>query len=190
MQDFPDFTTWLAESRATLDGLDALRVPLEAAVQLAASALREGRPLLVCGNGGSAADAQHITAELVGRFLRDRRGLPVICLADNAAILTAWANDAGYEDVFARQVEAYGGQGGVLFAISTSGNSGNVVRAAERARAMHLGVIGLTGAGGGRLGALCDPLLAVPVASTPLVQQAHLVLYHWFCGRLEALLAA
>jgi len=190
MMEFPDFPNWLAASRHALAGLDALQAPLEAAVGLAAAALRDGRPLLVCGNGGSAADAQHITAELVGRFLRDRRGLDVRCLADNAAVLTAWANDAGYADVFARQVEAYGSRGGVLMAISTSGNSPNVVRAAERARALGLGVIGLTGARGGALAPLCHALLAVPETSTPLVQQAHLVLYHWFCGRLEALLAA
>jgi D-sedoheptulose 7-phosphate isomerase len=190
MQEFPDFPRWLEASRAALAGLAALEAPLEAAVGLAAAALRQGRPLLVCGNGGSAADAQHITAELVGRFLRDRRGLPVICLADNAAVLTAWANDVGYDDVFARQVEAYGGRGGVLLALSTSGNSRNVVLAAERALALGLGVIGLTGAGGGALGPLCAPLLAVAETSTPLVQQAHLVLYHWFCGRLEASLAA
>lgn len=189
MTDFPDFAAWLADSRRVLDGLAPLAPTLTAAAAAIATALRAGQPLLVCGNGGSAADAQHITAELVGRFLRDRPGLPVICLADNAAVLTAWANDAGYDDVFARQVEAYGRHGGVLLALSTSGNSRNVVRAAERARAVGLLVVGLTGAGGGALGPLCDHLLAVPSSHTPLVQQAHLVLYHWLCGRIEAELA-
>ncbi|HMR31415.1 MAG TPA: SIS domain-containing protein [Geminicoccaceae bacterium] len=162
---------------------------IDGAVAAIVQALRAGRPLLVCGNGGSAADAQHITAELVGRFLRERPGLRVICLADNAAVLTAWANDYSYETVFARQVEAYGGEGAVLLGLSTSGNSPNVVAAFVRARDMGMATIALTGEGGGRLAPLTDHLLAVPSRRTPLIQQAHLCLYHYLCEAVEAAFA-
>jgi D-sedoheptulose 7-phosphate isomerase len=144
----------------------------------------------VCGNGGSAADAMHITGELVGRFLRERRALNAICLAANPAILTAWANDVDYDTVFARQVEAYGRPGGVLLALSTSGNSRNVIAALEAARAGGLTVVGLSGQGGGRMAGLCDILLDVPSTHTPEVQQVHLVLYHFLCERVEARLSA
>jgi len=108
---------------------------MDEAIAVTARALAAGRPLLVCGNGGSAADSQHIVGELVARFLRERRALKAICLASNPAVLTAWSNDYSYETVFARQVEAYGEPGGVLLGLSTSGNSPNVVRAFEAARA-------------------------------------------------------
>ncbi|MCM8738688.1 SIS domain-containing protein [Azospirillum sp. A1-3] len=162
---------------------------MTAAVECIATALAAGRPLLVCGNGGSAADAQHITGELVGRFLKERRGLKAICLSSNAAVLTAWANDYSYETVFARQVEAYAEPGGVLLGLSTSGNSANVVAAFEAARHHGMATVALTGEGGGRLAALSDVLLAVPSRSTPLIQQAHLCLYHHLCEEIEARLA-
>lgn len=161
---------------------------VEAAIAALVMALRRGAAVLVCGNGGSAADAQHITAELVGRFLRDRRALPVICLVDNAAVLTAWANDHAFDDVFARQVEAYGRPGGALIGLSTSGNSANVVAAFRAARGLGLTTVALTGAGGGRLAALADHLLAVPSTRTPLIQQVHLCIYHYLCERIEAAL--
>ncbi|MBI1321186.1 MAG: SIS domain-containing protein [Candidatus Hydrogenedens sp.] len=159
---------------------------VDAAIEAITAALVAGRPLLVCGNGGSAADAQHIAGELVGRFLKERRALPVICLAANPAVLTAWANDYSYETVFSRQVEAYGGSGGVLWGISTSGNSPNVVRAFEAARALGLTTIALTGEGGGRLAPLSDVLIAVPSRRTPEIQQVHLCLYHYICEMVEA----
>ncbi|MCG5238927.1 D-sedoheptulose-7-phosphate isomerase [Azospirillum doebereinerae] len=162
---------------------------LDAAIAAVATALGENRALLVCGNGGSASDAQHITGELVGRFLKERRGLKAICLSSNAAVLTAWANDYSYDTVFSRQVEAYGETGGVLLGISTSGNSKNVVAAFEQARAMGMITIALTGEGGGRLAALSDILLDVPSRSTPLIQQAHICLYHHLCERVETQLA-
>src|SRR5882757_1333939 len=120
------------------------------AIGLIAAALRRDRPLLICGNGGSASDAQHITGELVGRFLKERRALNAICLSANVSVLTAWANDYSYDDVFARQVDAHGTAGGVLLVISTSGNSANVVRAAQAAKRLGLPVIALTGRGGGK----------------------------------------
>ena len=162
---------------------------VDGAVAAIVAALRAGQPLLVCGNGGSAADAQHIAAELVGRFLRERRGLRVICLADNAPVLTAWANDYSYETVFSRQVEAYGAPGAVLLGLSTSGNSANVVAAFARAREMGVTTVAMTGGGGGKLAPLADHLLAVPSRSTPLIQQAHLCLYHYLCGAVERALA-
>ncbi len=162
---------------------------MEEAVAVIAAALGAGKPLLVCGNGGSAADAMHITGELVGRFLRERRALKAICLSADPAVLTAWANDYSYDTVFSRQVEAYGEAGAVLLGLSTSGNSPNVVTAFETARALGLGTVALTGEGGGRLAAVSDVVIAVPSRHTPLIQQAHLCLYHFLCQRLESLLA-
>ncbi len=186
-----DITAYLRTSAdiltATAQDLDPAR--MTQAVDLTVAALRAGKGLLVCGNGGSAADAQHITGELVGRFLKERKGLKAICLSSNAAILTAWANDYSYETVFSRQVEAYGEAGGVLLGLSTSGNSKNVVTAFEQARSMGMTTIALTGQGGGKLAALSDILLDVPSKHTPLIQQAHLCLYHYFCERVEAALA-
>jgi D-sedoheptulose 7-phosphate isomerase len=158
---------------------------MERAIDLLVQALAANLPVLVCGNGGSAADAEHITGELVGRFLHDRRALNVICLASNASVMTAWANDCGYEGVFARQVEAYGQGGGVLLAISTSGNSPSVLAAAETAGNMRLPVVSLTGEGGGKLAAFSDVLLDVPSRNTPLIQQVHVCVYHYICQRVE-----
>lgn len=187
----PDLATWLSDAEALLAttrraGLDAAT---DRAIEDTAAALRAGRPLLVCGNGGSAADAQHIVAELVGRFLADRRPFKAICLAADPAVLTAWSNDYEFETVFSRQVGAYGEPGGVLLALSTSGNSPNIVRALEAARKIGMITVGLTGAGGGAMGPLCDHLLAVPSSFTPAIQQVHLCLYHYFCARLEAILS-
>ena len=159
---------------------------IEAAVQLCLSAVRSNLPVMVCGNGGSASDAMHITGELVGRFLKERRAINAICLSSNAAIMTAWANDYSYEDIFARQIEAHGRLGGVLVAISTSGNSENVVRAAQKARDMGVPVVSLTGEGGGMLAQLSDVLLAAPSRVTPLVQQVHICIYHHLCAQIEA----
>jgi D-sedoheptulose 7-phosphate isomerase len=163
---------------------------LEGALGAAIGALQSGKPVLVCGNGGSAADAMHLTGELVGRFLLDRQPLNVICLSANPALLTAWANDHTYDTVFSRQVEAYGQPGAVLIGISTSGNSQNVVAAFEQARTMDMKTIALTGEGGGRLARLSDYLFAVPSRSTPLIQQTHVCLYHYLCRVIEQTLAA
>ena len=149
------------------------------------AALRQQKPLMVCGNGGSASDAMHITGELVGRFLKERKAINCICLTSNAAVLTAWANDYSYETVFARQVEAYGSSGGVLLGISTSGNSTNVLRAFDTARAQNVVTIAMTGEGGGRLAPLSDILIDVPSRRTPIVQQLHVCLYHYLCQKIE-----
>ncbi|MGH9629206.1 MAG: D-sedoheptulose-7-phosphate isomerase [Bryobacteraceae bacterium] len=159
------------------------------ACDVIAEALLDNKPLLVCGNGGSAADAMHITGEFVGRFLLERRALNVICLCDNAVVLTAWSNDYSYETIFARQVEAYGKSGAVLLGISTSGNSRNVVAAFEQARVLSMTTIAFTGQGGGKLASLSDHLFAVPSICAPLIQQVHVCLYHYLCQRVESALA-
>ena len=164
--------------------------PYIASIERAADVIREafasGHKLLVFGNGGSSADAQHLTAEFVGRFVAERRPLPAIALTTNQAILTAWSNDYSFDDVFARQVEALGVEGDVAFAISTSGNSPNVVNALRRARERRLWTIGVTGSGGGKMADLCDVLLAVPLTTTARVQEVHLVTYHAICAAIEA----
>ncbi|NTU76370.1 MAG: SIS domain-containing protein [Alphaproteobacteria bacterium] len=185
-------SAYLSESAEVLRAAatPSMDAEMTRAVALCVAALKGGKSVLVCGNGGSASDAMHITGELVGRFLKERKALRCICLADNPATLTAWANDYGYDSIFARQVEAYGEAGGVLIALSTSGNSKNVVQAAEKARHMGLGVLGLTGQGGGELAALCDVLLKASSAFTPHIQEAHLGFYHYLCAAIEAQMAA
>jgi D-sedoheptulose 7-phosphate isomerase len=179
-----DSAALVARTAATLDPQR-----MEQAIAATAKALQAGRPLLVCGNGGSASDSMHIAGELVGRFLKERKAFKVICLASNPAVLTAWSNDYSYDTVFARQVEAYAEPGGVLLGISTSGNSRNVTQAFELARKAGMTTIGLTGEGGGRMAPLSDILLDVPSRSTPMIQQVHVCLYHYFCETLEARLA-
>ena len=159
------------------------------ATKLIADTLKENHPFLICGNGGSASDSMHITGELVGRFLKERKALNVICLSSNPAVMTAWANDYSYEDIFARQVEAYAKTGGVLLGISTSGNSKNVVRAFEMARSMNVKTIALTGKGGGKLSGISDILIEVPSNHTPRIQEMHIMLYHYICERVEEILS-
>lgn len=150
--------------------------------------LRSGNKLLLAGNGGSASDAQHIAAELVGRFEVDRRGLPAIALTTNASQLTAISNDYGYESVFSRQLEAFGAKGDLFIGLSTSGNSGNVVAAAEVAKAQGLTVVGMTGASGGKLEALCNVCLKMPSTNTARIQEAHITVGHILCAQIEAAL--
>lgn len=158
------------------------------AVALLITALRAGGKILVLGNGGSAADAQHLAAELVGRFERERPGLPAIALTVDSSAITAIANDYGFERVFARQIEALGRAGDVAIAISTSGESANVVAGLETARARGLMTIGLCGRAGCSLCGLSDVALVVSAASTAAVQEAHLVIEHALCRALEAAL--
>ncbi len=163
----------------------ANRTALPAAAAAIAAALGGGRKVLACGNGGSAADAQHVVAELVGRFARERRAWPALALTTDTSVLTAVANDSGFDRVFARQVEAHGQAGDVLIAISTSGASPNVLRAVEAARARGLVTVGLTGRDGGELGRMSDVHLNVPSSSTPRIQEAHTTLLHVLCELVE-----
>lgn len=149
-------------------------------------ALRRGRTIFFCGNGGSAADAQHLAAELVGRYARERRGMPGIALTTDTSILSAVANDYGYERVFSRQLEALGRPGDVLYAISTSGNSRNVLLAMERAKSIGMKVIAVTGADGGRMRSLGDVLLNVPAANANHIQEMHIAVGHLLCGLAES----
>jgi D-sedoheptulose 7-phosphate isomerase len=151
-------------------------------------ALLAGGAVLVCGNGGSAAESQHLAAEMTGRFQRDRRGWPVMALTTDTSALTAIANDYGFERVFARQVEALGRSGDVLLAISTSGASPNVLAAAGTARSRGLTVIALTGPVHGALGALADVVIAAPGTTAARVQEVHLTVLHAMCDALEAAL--
>ena len=163
---------------------------MEKAATLIVDALARHRPLLICGNGGSAADALHIAGELVGRFLRERDAYNVIALPADVATLTAWSNDKSFDTVYARQVQAYGAADGVLLALSTSGNSKNIVLAAEEARRASMHVVGMTGRTGGALAQHCDVLFNVPADATPLIQQCHACLYHHLCDLVEERLAA
>lgn len=185
------FDNYLGASLAVLAETRQRLAPalVERAIAIMVDALAADKPLLICGNGGSAADSMHIAGELVGRFLKDRRALRAIALAADPAILTAWGNDVAYEDVFARQVHAYGEPGGVLLGISTSGGSKNVLAAARAAKAKGMSVISLTGQGGGLLSSLTDVLLDVPSTTTPLIQQVHICLYHYLCAEIEQRIA-
>ncbi len=149
-------------------------------------ALQNGRKVLFCGNGGSAADAQHLAAELSGRFYFDRDPLPAEALHVNTSYLTAVANDYSYEEVYGRLVKGMGQAGDILMALSTSGNSPNIVRAVEEARKKKMVIIGMTGASGGAMKELCDHLLNVPATDTPRVQECHILLGHILCELTEA----
>jgi len=147
--------------------------------------LRAGRKVLIAGNGGSAADSQHIAGEFVSRFAFDRPGLAAIALTTDTSVLTAIGNDYGYEKLFSRQVQALGVPGDVFIGISTSGKSPNVLRALEEARQKGLVTIGMTGNRGGPITSLCDHLLAVPSADTPRIQEGHIVMAHTLCLLVE-----
>lgn len=163
---------------------------IAAAARTIVDAFRSGHKLLLCGNGGSAADAQHVAGELVGRYLQERRPLPAIALTADSAVLTAIGNDYGFDRVFARQVEALARPGDVLMAISTSGSSPDVLAAVEAARKLGAKTIGLTGETGGKLTALVDLCFRVPSEETPRIQEAHIAVAHVICELVEAELVA
>ena len=147
--------------------------------------MRTGGKLLICGNGGSAADSQHMAAELAFRMGRERGALPAIALTTDTSLLTAISNDSSFDRVFARQIEAFGRAGDVLLLITTSGNSSNIVAAAQEARRVGIAIIGLLGGDGGRVAALVDQALIVPHRVTPRVQEVHLVVEHLICQLIE-----
>lgn len=184
---FQTFANYISESTKVLNDTVGYmgEEKINKAIELCVSAIKNGKSILTCGNGGSAADATHIAGELVMRFMKDRRAFRCICLSDNSGTITACANDVDYSFIFERQVEAFGDAGGVLIAISTSGNSPNVVRAVERAKIMGVNVIALTGEGGGKLAKHADVLLDIPSKQTPCIQQAHECIYHYMCGKIE-----
>ena len=148
-------------------------------------ALVSGHKIMFCGNGGSAADSQHWAAEIVGRFQKERKGMPAIALTVDTSILTAIANDYGYDRIFARQVEALGNAGDVLVAVSTSGNSANVLAAIEEAKAKGIKTIGMTAAGGGKMAEACDVCLVIPDKVTARAQEVHGLIGHILCEIVE-----
>jgi D-sedoheptulose 7-phosphate isomerase len=181
----------LKETRRVADAMLAdsrLLAASEAAAETCVNAFSRGNKILLAGNGGSAADAQHIAGELVSRFLFDRPGLPAMALTTDTSILTAIGNDYGYEKLFARQIQAHGREGDVFIGYSTSGQSRNVLLAFEEARRLGIECIGLTGSKGGPMRILCDHLLEVPSTETPKIQEGHLMLGHILCGLIEAAL--
>jgi len=153
-----------------------------------ANAFSRGNKVIFCGNGGSAADAQHLAAELSGRFYYDRAPLPAEALHVNTSYLTAVANDYSFEEVFARNLRGIGKEGDVLIGLSTSGNSKNVIRAFEAAREMNIITVGLTGETGGALAPLCDFLINIPSTDTPRIQEAHILVGHIVCELVESTL--
>ena len=178
----------IAESIATKQRLlddQELLVTLCDVVDAALACYKQDGKLLFCGNGGSAADAQHIAAELSGRFYKDRDPLFAEALHVNGSYMTAVANDYGYEEVFARMVKAMGRSGDILFALSTSGNSGNIIKAVEAAKQQGMLVVGITGKSGGKLKDMVDFLLPMPSEDTPRIQEAHILIGHILCELVE-----
>jgi D-sedoheptulose 7-phosphate isomerase len=175
----------LASSETLASAADSIAPAVAEAASLVVDALRGGSKVLLCGNGGSAADAQHIAAELAGRLRRDRAGLPAVALTVNPSVLTALSNDYGYDEVFARQIEALGRKGDVLIGISTSGSSENVVRALKAGRAGGLRTIGLLGETGGAMEQHCDLSIRAPESDTPRIQEVHITVGHAICEIVE-----
>jgi D-sedoheptulose 7-phosphate isomerase len=162
-----------------------LQTRIAGAAAACVETFRAGGKVLFCGNGGSAADAQHIAAELSGRFYTDRPPLYAEALHVNSSYVTAVANDYGYDDVYARMVEAAGRSGDVLVAISTSGNSPNILKAIDKARGAGMKIVGMTGATGGKMNSICDILLNVPSSDTPRIQESHILIGHIICEIIE-----
>ncbi|HZH31032.1 MAG TPA: SIS domain-containing protein [Pyrinomonadaceae bacterium] len=170
---------------------DGHAVEVVRAAEIIAGSFRAGGKMLLCGNGGSSTDAQHIAGEFVNQFSRvKRRALPALALSTDGGVLTSIANDTGFENVFARQVEAFGAQGDVLIALTTSGTSANIVAAVERARARELKVIGLLGRDGGTVAPLCDLALVVESADTQRIQETHNLIGHILCELVERMIFA
>ena len=164
---------------------DDLQNNIHNAASVIIEALKQNLPLLLMGNGGSATDAAHITGELIGKFIYERKPLNAICLNSEIAAITAISNDDDYSQIFARQVSAYSCSGGIVFGISTSGNSQNVLNAFKEAKKNEMFTIGLTGLGGGELKNLSDILMEVPSKETPRIQELHTIIYHYICYLID-----
>ena len=189
MSDLPQFHDAIAAATQTLRSLSSLEARMVDAADLIEQCLRTGNKLLVCGNGGSAADAAHFATELVVRFAKDRRAYPAICLAGDGGLLTAAGNDYGFDEIFARQVAAIGMPGDVLICLTTSGRSRNVERALEEAKAHKLKTIAFLGPDGGSTIGMADVELLVCSNSTARIQESHQLLLHVLCETIESRLA-
>lgn len=186
MNNIENLTAALAEHQEVMSKLAALLPQISAVADAMRACIARGGKILLMGNGGSAADSQHIAAEIVGRFKKERRGLPAIALTTDTSILTSVGNDYGYEYIFSRQIEALCSPQDLVIGLTTSGNSPNVVRAIEMAKAIGAVTVGMTGGSGGKLAALCDYNLIMPSADTPRIQEAHIFIGHSLCDLLEA----
>jgi phosphoheptose isomerase len=186
MSELPQLREAIEAATQTLRALSSLEPQMAQAADVIDQCLRAGKKLLVCGNGGSAADASHFATELVVRFAKDRRALPAICLTSDSGILTAAGNDYGFDEVFARQVAAFGVTGDVLICLTTSGKSRNLIRALEEAKARKLRTIAFLGRDGGSSTGIADIDLLVRNDSTARVQEAHQLLLHALCEIIEA----
>ena len=178
---------WIEDSISTKQALlgDDVLVKMKEIIDVCIAALKNGNSIYFCGNGGSAADAQHLAAELSVRYKTNRRALPGLALGTNFSHLTAAANDLGYEEVFSRQLEALGKHGDVLIAISTSGNSPNILKAAHTAQDLKITVVAWTGIGGGQLAGTCDYLLDIPSKEVPRIQECHILFGHILCECID-----
>lgn len=168
-----------------LSSLGKIKDDVEKASDIINQSLQANAPVLICGNGGSASDAQHFAGEIVGRFVTERSGLPAVALGADTATMTAIANDYGYAMAFARQVQALGRPESCLVAISTSGNSESICKAAEEAKLQGMKVIGMTGESGGQLKGIADVCLCVPTTTTARIQEMHIMLIHIICGAID-----
>ena len=181
----PNYLNNLQEHLALFQQLTALDPQVDQAINACVHSLRAGGKLMFCGNGGSAADSQHLAAEFTGRFIKDRAPLAAIALSTDTSALTCIANDYSFEAIFSRQVQAIGKPGDCLIAISTSGNSGNVLAAVAAAKALGITCIGLLGRDGGKLKPQCDVSIVVPSQVTARIQEAHILIGHSLCGAVE-----
>jgi D-sedoheptulose 7-phosphate isomerase len=179
------YDTNLAEHLALFQSLGQMKTSVDAVGAVLAEGLKSGGKIMLCGNGGSAADSQHIAAELTGRFIHDRAPLAGLALSTDSSALTCIGNDYGFNDVFERQVRGLGRAGDCLIGISTSGNSENVMRAVKAANAMGITTIGLLGRDGGKLAGLCRHAVIVPSPTTARIQEAHIFIGHTWCGLIE-----
>lgn len=169
-----------------MDKLHNLDFDVQSAITIISNSIASGGKLLLCGNGGSAADSQHIAAEFTGRFIKDRAPIAALSLTTDTSALTCISNDYNFEDVFSRQVMALGREGDVLIGISTSGNSSNIVRAVDASKKLGIITIGLLGRDGGALAKLCDLSIIVPSVVTARIQEAHILIGHSICGGVES----
>jgi len=176
----------LQEHLALFRGLSALAEATERAANTIVEALRTGNKIMLCGNGGSAADSQHLAAEFTGRFIKDRKPLAAVALSTDSSALTCIANDYSFDEVFSRQLLGLGRSGDCLLAISTSGNSRNVIRAVEAAQSLNIRTIGLLGRDGGALRSVCEQSVIVPSQTTSRIQEAHIFIGHTLCGMVES----
>jgi D-sedoheptulose 7-phosphate isomerase len=176
----------LANTTTTLNSLPAIQAEIDAAAALILQTLRGGGKLLICGNGGSAAEAAHFSTELVGRYAKDRRALPAVALSADGSLLTCVGNDYGYEHAFSRQVAAFARPGDLLVVLTTSGNSGNILAALTEAKSRGLASIAFLGRGGGKTKGLATVDLIIPGHHGPSTQEAHLFLIHYFCELIDS----